>query len=81
MKNKAFMTAPIFAFAILDEQNFGSGFGFNEKNILVLLSLNEKKTNDYQYGRYIFGISEGHEKRASDKSLIKRWYWRDCNMD
>ena len=36
-KNKAFKTVPIFAFAMLDEQNFGNGVGINEKNILLSL--------------------------------------------
>lgn len=32
-----FKPVPIFAFAMLDEKNFGNGIGFNEKNVILSL--------------------------------------------
>ena len=33
-----FKPVPIFAFAMLDEKNFGNGIGFNEKNMILSLA-------------------------------------------
>lgn len=36
-KNTSFKPVPIFAFAMIDEMNFGNGVGFNENNIILSL--------------------------------------------
>jgi hypothetical protein len=36
-KFRTFKPVPIFAFAVIDENNFGNGIGFNEHNILLSL--------------------------------------------
>ena len=64
----AFKPVPIFAFAMLDEQNFGNGVGINENNILLsLLGPHELVTKRRQMIINIDDIFLG-SKRVTDNT-------------